>query len=146
MKKFSIALLLVVLGSFSAFAQGKKDQIRSLKVAFITKELALTPAEAEKFWPIFNAYEDKQFDIRFRKMREIKEKTEAPAVDKLTDKEATVFLNQLDDAEQELADNRRKLITNLKGVIGPVKILKLKKAEDDFNRKLLRQYRKQGRE
>ncbi|OYU81180.1 MAG: sensor of ECF-type sigma factor [Flavobacterium sp. BFFFF1] len=144
MKATKIITLFLCLICTTAFAQGAKDKIKTLKVAFITKELALTTAEAEKFWPVFNTYEDKQFEIRFRKMRDIKKRMEKPGIDKLSDKEATLLLTQLEEAEQELSDNRKKLIVALKSVISPVKILKLKKAEDDFKSKLLKQYRENG--
>ncbi|AWA30413.1 sensor of ECF-type sigma factor [Flavobacterium magnum] len=137
-------LLVLILCSTASFGQASKERIKSLKVAFLTRELALTSSEAEKFWPFFNAYEDKQFEVRFKKMREIKSKMNPPAVDRLSEKEAAALLTQLEEAEQELADNRRKLIANLKTVISPIKILKLKKAEDDFNHKLLRQYKQKG--
>ncbi|WP_298154912.1 sensor of ECF-type sigma factor [Flavobacterium sp.] len=144
MRTAKIITIFLSLVCATAFAQGAKDKIKTLKVAFITKELALTTAEAEKFWPVFNTYEDKQFEIRFRKMRDIKKRMEKPGIDKLSDKEATVLLTQLEEAEQELSDNRKKLIAALKSVISPVKILKLKKAEDDFKSKLLKQYREKG--
>ena len=33
----------------------KKEQIKSLKIGFITNQLSLTTEEASKFWPIYNA-------------------------------------------------------------------------------------------
>lgn len=39
----------------------KQQDIQALKVAFITKELELTPDEAEKFWPVYNQY-DKEME------------------------------------------------------------------------------------
>ncbi len=36
----------------------QKEKIESLRRAFYTKELNLSPTEAEKFWPIYNAFED----------------------------------------------------------------------------------------
>ena len=36
----------------------QKEKIESLRRAFYTKELNLSPIEAEKFWPIYNAFED----------------------------------------------------------------------------------------
>ena len=36
--------------------QKKQQNIEALKVAFISKELALTPDEAQKFWPVYNQY------------------------------------------------------------------------------------------
>jgi len=46
--------------------------------------------------------------------------------------------------EDELNQLRKKFVNSLKGVLPSVKIIKLKKAEDDFNRKLLQQYRDKG--
>lgn len=34
----------------------KQQDIYALQVAFISKELDLTPTEAQKFWPIYNQY------------------------------------------------------------------------------------------
>src|SRR5260221_12101410 len=34
----------------------KEQNIEALKVAFISRELNLTPEEAEKFWPVYNQY------------------------------------------------------------------------------------------
>jgi hypothetical protein len=38
------------------FANKKQADIEALKVAFISKELALTPQEAQQFWPVYNQY------------------------------------------------------------------------------------------
>ncbi|MFN5439343.1 MAG: hypothetical protein ACK5AB_05480 [Bacteroidota bacterium] len=31
-------------------------KLQAMEMAFITKELNLTPDEAQKFWPVFNQY------------------------------------------------------------------------------------------
>jgi hypothetical protein len=36
--------------------QSAKDRIEALRIAFISQQLNLTPDEAQKFWPIYNAY------------------------------------------------------------------------------------------
>jgi hypothetical protein len=139
--------LLIVLLSFSAFAQEgpilrkKKDQIKALKVAFITNELALTPDESAKFWPLYNAYEEKQQEIKKLRMKGYLNRLDDEAFDKLTDKEATVLLARLESYEDDLYQLKKKFVTTLKNVVSPLKILKLKRAEDNFNRKLLQQYR-----
>jgi hypothetical protein len=61
--------------------------------------------------------------------------------DTVSEKEAATLLSQMESSEEELHQLRKKFISNLKSVIPAVKILKLKKAEEDFNRKLLQQYR-----
>lgn len=137
----------MLLISFSFYAQGpKKEKVKALKVAYLTNNLSLTTAEAEKFWPIYNAFDDKQFELRHEKMKMIKDKLQAETVDNLTDKQALAILNQIDDVEDELYQSRKKFMASLKTVLSPVKILKLKKAEDDFNKTLLRQYKKGKRD
>ena len=143
-----LLLIIVFLLSIHSFAQPqmgeKKEQIKALKVGFITNELALTPDEASKFWPIYNSFDDKQFELRHQKMKSYRARMDDDALDKMSEKEASALLSQMESNEDELYQVRKKFIANLKGVISPIKIIKLKKAEDDFNRKLLQQYRNKG--
>lgn len=146
MKIKKILMISMLLFSAISFAQDgnmrqKKAQIRSMKVAFITTEVALTANEAEKFWPIYNMYDNKQFELRQQKLRAYQKRLDDAVIDKMTDTEAGVLLSQIENTEQELYELRRKYNANLKNVLSPLKILKLKKAEEDFNRNLLRQYR-----
>lgn len=147
MKNTKILSLLLVVISINAFAQDgpfirkKKEQIKSMKIAFITDELSLSPDEASKFWPLYNAFEDKQQDIRKQKMKGYLDRMDDDSIDKLSDKEASTLLAQMESTEDELYQAKKKFVTSLKGVISPIKILKLKKAEENFNRKLLQQYR-----
>jgi Spy/CpxP family protein refolding chaperone len=148
MKTNKILLIILFLVSIHSFAQPpmseKKEQIRALKVGFITNELSLTTDEAAKFWPIYNAFDDKQFELRHQKMKAFKSKMTDDALDKMSEKEASALLAQMENNEEELYQLRKKFIANLQGVLSPIKIIKLKKAEDDFNRKLLQQYRNKG--
>lgn len=147
MKINKLIVLITILFAMSSNAQGgrffkeKKDKIKALKIAYITNELSLTSEEATKFWPLFNAFEDKQNEIRKQKMKSYLDRTDEDAIDKLSDKEATNLLAQMESTEDELFQLKKKFIASLKGVISPLKILKLKKAEEGFNRKLLQQYR-----
>ena len=148
MKINKILLVILFLVSILSFAQPpmseKKEQIRALKVGFITNELSLTTDEAAKFWPIYNTFDDKQFELRHQKMKAFKSKMSDDALNKMSEKEASALLAQMESNEDELYQIRKKFIANLQGVLSPIKIIKLKKAEDDFNRKLLHQYRNKG--
>lgn len=148
MKTNKLLLIIVFLFSIHAFSQSKfdekKEQIRTLKVGFITNELSLTPDEATRFWPIYNAFDDKQFELRHQKMRAFRDRMDDGALDKMSEKDAATLLAQMESNEEELYLIRKKFTASLKGVISPIKILKLKKAEENFNRKLLQQYRDKG--
>ncbi len=147
MKLLNVFIALLFFSSLSTFAQNemkeKREQIKSMKVAFLTNELDLNSSEAEKFWPIYNAFEEKEFELKHLKMRSfIKRYREGK--DKMTEKEAGFLLNQMETNEEEFYLLRKKFILNLKGILPASKIIKLKKSEEDFNRKLLLQYRNRG--
>ena len=147
MKLLNVFIALLFFSSLSTFAQNemkeKREQIKSMKVAFLTNELDLNSSEAEKFWPIYNSFEEKEFELKHLKMRSfIKRHREGK--DKITEKEAGFLLNQMETNEEEFYLLRKKFILNLKGILPASKIIKLKKSEEDFNRKLLLQYRNRG--
>jgi Spy/CpxP family protein refolding chaperone len=140
--KYLLSLLLVVSSiSFSQGFKEKKEKIKALKVAYITEQLDLSADEAQKFWPIYNSYDEKQFELRHKKMREIVNKFENGGLEKLSEKEANALVNQMGNIDEELYILKKKFIANLQNVISAKKIIKLKKAEDEFNRKLLKQFR-----
>ncbi|KGO83614.1 sensor of ECF-type sigma factor [Flavobacterium rakeshii] len=146
--KTKLLLTLLLSFSLSVFSQThkeKRDQIKALKVSFLTTELKLTSQESAKFWPIYNAYEEKEFEIKHDKMRSIIKKIEN-AGESLTEKDASNYLNQFQEAEKELVELKGKMIADLKPVIGSVKLLKLQKAEFDFNRKLLSKWKDKHKE
>jgi Spy/CpxP family protein refolding chaperone len=119
----------------------KRDQIKAMKVAFLTSELNLTSDEAEKFWPVYNAYDDKQFELRHQKMKTYARKLNDGSLDNMSDREALAFLNQIESTDEEQYVIRKKFNSALRNILPPTKILKLRKSEVDFDRKLLQQYR-----
>lgn len=137
-------IYLFFLVSCSLFAQpAKLEKMKAYKVAFLTTELNLTPDEAAKFWPIYNDYSQKKTSLRLRGISRFLDRRLAD-YEKISEKEAAQILAQIEANEEEENLLRKKFITDIKQVIPAVKILKLKKAEEDFNRKLLQQYRKKS--
>lgn len=146
MKITNIVPLLLLLISFSTLAQSdkmedKKEQIKTMKVAFFTTELDLSSKEAQRFWPIYNNFDDAQFEIRHQKMKVYKSQMNDVALAKISEKEAGTLLSKIEESDEELFLLRKKYAKELRGILPAVKILKLRKAEEDFNRKLLHQYR-----
>ena len=145
--KFILPIIILFVTSLS-FSQGfrdKKEKVKALKVAYITEQLDLTTDEAQKFWPVYNAFDDKQGELRHEKMRAILDRFQPGNVDKLSEKEASALLIQMEKIEEDLFNLRNKFIKDLQGVISAKKIIKLKKAEEDFNRELLKQMREKRR-
>jgi len=62
MKRFllyGLTLLLVLQGS----AQDG-SRLQALKIAYLTKKLDLSPEEAQRFWPIYNKYDEEIHQVR----------------------------------------------------------------------------------
>jgi hypothetical protein len=64
---FLLATLLLLQGFAQAQAQGgprgpgwDEERIESLRVAFLTQELDLSPDEAASFWPLYRQYQEKR--------------------------------------------------------------------------------------
>lgn len=68
MKKY-LSVLLVIFLNMSHFSnaqtqEGYSKKIDSLQIDYITKELVLTTAEAQKFWPIYTNYKNEIKTVR----------------------------------------------------------------------------------
>ncbi|MDC8003616.1 hypothetical protein POV27_06105 [Aureisphaera galaxeae] len=142
MKKIVFALLL--FSSVGILAQGG-ERIKALKRAHITDALDLTSAEAEKFWPIYNAHEDKMEDIRKQERRAFMD-LRVNGIENLTDDQAnTIIDNGLKFKAQEL-EYLKQLIEKLRSVLPPKKIVRLHRAEEQFKRRMLQMMKdKKGR-
>ncbi|MDP4283932.1 MAG: hypothetical protein Q8891_05880 [Bacteroidota bacterium] len=121
MKK-CLLLFLVIIGSIS-IAKSQNDRpraekIQALKIAFITQKLQLTSAEAEKFWPVYN-----QYDNEIRNLR-------------VNNRNGDVL-----DNEEKLLDIRKKYKPAFEKILGPQKLNELFNAEKDFRNVLIKQLR-----
>ncbi|QDO94121.1 sensor of ECF-type sigma factor [Formosa sediminum] len=137
MKKGYI-ILLIALCSVNVFAQSKDEKIKTLKIAFITEKLNLSKTEAQKFWPIYNAYEEDTNSLR----NEMKAQRKSSDIDNLSETEANTLLNSMVQSNEKRLLLYNQYINDLKKVIPAKKIIILKKSEDDFRRKLFEEYKK----
>ncbi len=149
-KKLFTTFFLLCFGLFVGIAQdgghfGKKnkEKIRALKIAYFTENLDLTEKEAQQFWPIYNAYDDKNHELRVKGMSKIKR--DADNLDSMSEAEATAVLNRIETLEAEVYANSKDLIKKLKTILPAKKIIRLKKAERDFNRELMKKFRQKRR-
>ncbi|PKA83917.1 hypothetical protein ATE92_2086 [Ulvibacter sp. MAR_2010_11] len=144
MKK--LLLLVLFIGVAAGAQENKHEKIKALKRAHITEVLALSTAEAEKFWPVYKVYEDKM-DVMRRSERKELGVFKRDSLESLTDAEANTLIDKLLEIKSKELEYRRELILELRKVISPKKVLKLKKAEEEFKRELLKQYRnRKGKE
>ena len=136
--------LLLIFATLSLSAQEKQDweKIKSLKVAFITEKLNLTPKEAQSFWPIYNEHQAEK--ERFYREDRFEIGSEIKKLDALSDTEAEELLVRMQSLEGEKYKAEKSYIEKVSKTISAKKTILLMRSEEDFKRQLLKQY-KQGK-
>jgi hypothetical protein len=75
MKKFLLTGMLlwaaVAVKAQDNIDDGRDEQIKAIEIGYFTKELNLTPDEAQKFWPVFNQYKDEVRKVRLANKSDI---------------------------------------------------------------------------
>lgn len=137
---FKIVLFIALLYlSPSAFAQGDKDKIEALRINFISKKLDLGTNESEKFWPVYNEYNDKLKALR-KNLRQSFRK----ASGNLSDKEAEDLYQLALKTKQAELDLLKTYSEKIKVIIGVKKLVILHKAEEEFKREIINSIKEKG--
>lgn len=134
MKKLILALFLIT--TVIQAQQRGNEKIKAFKVAYITEKLSLTASEAEKFWPVYNAYDDKMTRLRKQERQIISGKL-SDGIDAMSDADANKLLDEILEIKSRELEYTKELVEDLKVSLSPKKIIRLRKAEEEFKRKLL---------
>jgi hypothetical protein len=125
MKKIYLLLILVSVTGFAKAqddgpaTEKKQPGIDALKVAFISKELDLSPDEAQKFWPVYNQY-----------AKELKNTIHHD--------------NNALDRDEKLLNLRKSYKDQFSNVLGPQRMNKIFNAEGRFRNLLIQSMRNQN--
>jgi hypothetical protein len=117
-------------------AAARQEQVKAAKIGFITRELNLTEEEAQKFWPVYNKF-DNERETHRRKMMALRLETGSSG-DVMTDKEAEAAVEQYLQLRQEEVDLEKRFYQSVKKVLPAEKVALLFQAEKRFQRELLR--------
>lgn len=139
-----IIVLFFLTGTHVYAQPGNKvrERIKAQRIAFITSKLQLTPAEAEKFWPVYNQFTE-EFESVKKEMNQLRKSTNENLMS-MSDKEIETALEKDLENQQKLTDLQRKYQKELKSAISPRKIALLYKTERDFKLQLLKRMRDSG--
>lgn len=122
MKKY--LLLVFSLCSFLIVNAQKKgggdDKVQALKIAFITQKLELTTPEAQKFWPVYNEYEDDVKKLRRSNNGDVIER------------------------DEKLLNIRKKYKVQFEKIIGAERTNKLYIIEGEYRNLLIKQLKNRG--
>lgn len=131
-----VSLLVLLMLSTTAFAQRSPgEKLQNARIALFTERLSLTPEQAERFWPVYNRISEQRMALR----RADRRLQRASPVDSLSDAQAQDRINEhLDLKQRELALEQAS-VEKLLTVLSAPQVLRLLKAERDFQRMVLRQ-------
>ena len=144
MKHNLIAIIFLFMSTL-LMAQDRMDRnekIKTLKVAYITEKLDLSKTEAEKFWPIYNDFDEKMHELR----KAVSEDRKLIDYDNLTEAQATDLIKKFKESNIQKNNLYSKYLSDLQKVLSSKKIVLLKKAEDDFKRKMFEEFKKRRHE
>lgn len=129
-----VAILLFIFSLTPSFAQSDEamKKIQSARIALITERLDLSPEQAEKFWPIYNQYSKERMALR----KEMQQTRRGMDKNNLSDEESKVLMQKSMELREKELRVDQDYSQKFQKVITAQQIVKLRGAEDDFNRML----------
>jgi hypothetical protein len=112
-----------------------RDKIQAARVAYITDQLALTPEEAEKFWPIYREFSEKRKEIR----QQLRDSKRNPDPNKSTEQVEKELVDKQFDVKQKELNLEKDYSGRLLKVISAQKLRTLPDAERRFRQMILEQ-------
>ncbi|HUH19220.1 hypothetical protein [Albibacterium sp.] len=138
MRQLYITFCFIVFSCFPILAQDNKAQferIEAAKVAFISNRLDLSPQEAQKFFPIYNQYQQEIIDI-IRKKRSEDQRNQRPL--------RPGSMNSL-DFDADILACKKKYLEKFKSVVSSTKAESFFDAELDFRNQLFKELQNRSR-
>ncbi|MCA8829822.1 hypothetical protein [Hymenobacter pini] len=112
--------------------QGRLSQLENARIAYLTEQVALTPDQAQKFWPVYNEFTAKRRDLN-RRMRLLR-----PAnLDGLSDQQIRDNLSQVFALRQQEVSLEKEYFDKFQRVISVRQVGKLFLAERQFTKEVL---------
>ncbi len=116
--------------------EAREEKIEAFKIAFFTEQLQLTPEESQKFWPLFNQFENEREALRES------HDLDAKKLELLSDKEVENFMNQHFEMEEKLLKLRRDYARRFQEVLPIRKVAMLQRLERKFAQTLLEELKR----
>ncbi|MFD2286457.1 hypothetical protein GJU39_00850 [Pedobacter petrophilus] len=141
MRNLLFATLMFLLPTTLLAQKPKSEEIESLKIAFFTQKLDLSPEEAKVFWPIYNDMQREQNALRKERMQKMISYRKTTEIDNLTDAQVQSLITSEFDFKQRDLNLDKKYYNKLKSKL-PIKVVgKFYRAQEGFKRELLNKFR-----
>lgn len=135
--KVGILLFTILFMSLATFAQNRKiEKVQALKVAFITEKVHLSSSQAERFWPVYNRYEN---DVRRTRQQFWKSSDQNKS--NVSREEARKLIENNLDYQEAVIDLKRKYNDQFLKIISAQQLANLYSAEREFKQMLIQKLR-----
>jgi len=147
MKKLYTVTILTIFCFAGLNAQDRRggspemfEKIKAEKISFFTSNLDLKPTEAQAFWPVYNEFEKKRFEIK----QQIHEFERMPDEEfaKLSDSEIEKLTNNYIGSFEKEAMLLKEYNKQFLKILPKKKVLMMYRTENEFRSHLIREYRK----
>ena len=115
------------------------EKFRSMKIAFFTERLELTPGEAEIFWPAYNEYEKEKREIS--RHRHFRHRNIDEQLENMTDEEAEKKVDEMMEGRKKEVQLSTAFHEDLKKIFPPKKVMRFYITEIQFREYMLRKIR-----
>jgi len=147
MKKLIFLSILSIFSFSMVIAQEKGgatsemfEKIKAEKISFFTEKLSLTSAEAQAFWPVYNEFEKKRFDIQ-RQIHEFEHMPDEKFAS-LSDSEIEKMINNYVGSFEKEALLLKEYNKQFLKVLPKKKVLMMYRTENQFRGHLIREYKR----
>jgi len=110
-----------------------KSKLEAARIAMITERLNLSPAQAEKFWPLYNQFAQERRTMQKQALQSRK----GIDMQNLTEEQSKKLVRAHLKLKQDKLDLENKYATKINNVISARQMVALRKAEDDFRKMIL---------
>ncbi len=125
--------------------QQKQAEIEAERVTFYNNYLKLSTAEADKFWPLYKEYMQKQRDLKRNSNKKIKA-LKGKSAEELTKEESSELIKVHFELKQALLDLEKEYVAKFQTAMSIQKVAKLKEAEAEFKKDLVKKAREKKKE
>lgn len=112
-----------------------EDKVKSLEILYISRELDLTPEEAQKFWPVYKKYSEEVNQLIAERRKKTKELKTKPRTDQL----ASEALDRELGFEKRMLEIKTRYKEEFLKVLPASKVSMLYRAEREFRSMMIRQ-------
>lgn len=147
MKKLFLIIILAAFSISFLNAQERREmnpemfeKIKAEKISFFTSKLDLTTSEAQAFWPVYNEFEKKRFEIQ-RQIHEFEHMPDekfASLSETDIEKMTNNYVGSFEKEAQLLKEYNKQFLK----ILPKKKVLTMYRTENEFRGHLIREYRR----